>query len=306
MASQLTSIPVVLFTFNRPELTEVILRRVIEANPSRIYFVQDGPRETAESDWELVRQVRNLVQLIPAWIEVIPIFSDRNLGLPARFLTALDDVFSREERAVIIEDDCLVELSFFQFASRCLELYQSNEEVFIVSAHRPVSLPGSSRVVFDEVTRVWGWATWADRWKAFRESPPIDLEDLDVRKKLLSTVRSRTSRLMARNLFNRETLSHSWAVGLTAYSLQAGLLGVSPPKNAVENMGASSGTHPQDWAFIELPRSRPIRDRTKLSIALPRPNSMVWFEDLIRGCRWTLATLRRPRKAVAKIQSLLS
>lgn len=306
MASQSTSIPVVLFTFNRPEVAEVVLRRVIEANPSRIYFVQDGPRKASKSDWELVRQVRNLVQLIPGHIEVITKFSSKNLGLPTRFLTALDDVFSREEKAIIIEDDCLVDLSFFQFASRCLELYQSDKKVFIVSAHRPVSLPGSSTVVFDEVTRIWGWATWADRWKAFRESPPVDLDDSAVREQLLTTVRSRTWRLMARNLFTKETVSHSWAVGLTTYSLQAGLLSVSPPKNAVDNLGALSGTHAQDWAFTELPRSRPIREATNLSIPLPRQNSMVWLEDFIRVCRWTLATLRRPRKAVAKIHSLLS
>lgn len=305
MPSQSLSIPVVLITFNRPEVTEIILRRVIEANPSRIYFVQDGPRETCESDWELVRQVRSLVQLIPGRIEVITVFSDTNLGLPGRFLTALDEIFSKEERAIIIEDDCLVDLGFFQFAFKCLELYQSDDDVFIVSAHRPVSFPGNTKAVFDEVTRIWGWATWADRWKAFRESPPVDLEDAALRKDLLNKVRSRTWRLMARNLFTKEMASHSWAIGLTTYSLQAGLLSVSPPKNAVENLGAFSGTHAQDWATTELPRSRPIRERTKLSIPMPRGNSMVWFEDLIRASRWTLAALRRPGKAVKKIQLIV-
>jgi len=306
MPSQSTSIPVVLFTFNRPEVTEVILKRVIEANPSRIYFVQDGPRETSESDWELVLQVRNHIQLIPAWIEVITLFSDKNLGLPARFLTALDHVFSREGSAIIIEDDCLVELSFFHFASRCLELYRSNKEVFIVSAHRPVSYPGSSDVVFDEITRIWGWATWADRWKAFRQSPPIDLKDSAVRGSLLTKVRSRTWRLMARNLFTQEMGSNSWAVGLTTYALQAGLLSVSPPKNAVQNLGALSGTHAQDWAFIELPWSRHIPERPNLAMALRRPSSMFWFEDFIRSSRWARAALRRPRKAFQKIRSLIS
>lgn len=305
MSFHSTPHPVVLFTFNRPEVTEITLRRVVEANPTKIYFVQDGPRGGNKLDHQLVQQVRKLVHLIPEGIEVITIFSESNLGLRSRFFKALDEVFDREEAAIIIEDDCLVELSFFTFAARCLDFYQEDKKIVIVSSHRPVSFPGNSSVVFDEVTRIWGWATWADRWKAFRACAPANLADHDSRAGLLAKIRSTTWRIMARSLFTAEMSSNSWAVGLSIYALQNGLLSVSPPRNAVTNLGALGGTHSQDWAFVELPKSKPVLDGTKFNLAKIRPNTHVCYEDLVRVGRWSIAAAKRPGKALKKLNSLL-
>jgi hypothetical protein len=37
-------IPILMLVFNRPELTERVLNRVLEINPRKIYVVADGAR----------------------------------------------------------------------------------------------------------------------------------------------------------------------------------------------------------------------------------------------------------------------
>lgn len=297
-------VPVVLFAFNRPELTELTLNRIIEANPRRIYFVQDGPRAGNLLDQSLVIQVRDLLKTIPDHIAVTPILAEENLGLRTRFLSALDEIFELEACAVIIEDDCLVELSFFSFAERCLSFYEGDSSVCTVSAHRPISIPGGSRVVFDEVTRIWGWATWADRWWAFRSSPPVDLQDETVRSHILSRVRSKTWRLMAQQIFTRESASENWDVSLAVYALGADLWSVTPPKNAMRNLGSRNGTHHQEWASLELPKTRPVPAGMKLTSPFRRPEVHVWWEDAVRALRWLIASVRSPVRALEKLRSL--
>lgn len=298
--------PVVLFTFNRPDSTEKVLRRVIQANPDKLYFVQDGPRPGHQLDQSLVTSVRRLLELVPNHIEVTTIFAEENLGLRERFLTGLDHVFSLESSAIVIEDDCLVEATFFSFAQYCLERYRNASEVITVSAHQPTPIPGRSSVSFDEVPRIWGWATWSDRWQSFRDSRALDLSDGRVRSELLSRVRSRTWRLMARRLFTPEVAQGSWAVSLSCYALWNGLLSVTPPHNAVTNLGATNGTHFQDWAFVELPRSRPVSVQTRLTSPARRSQTRVWFEDSVRVLKWALASARRPVRAYRKLRSIVS
>lgn len=304
MAANQLQVPVVLFAFNRPALTELSLRRIIEANPRRIYFVQDGPRPGNLVDQSLVIQVRELLSTIPDNISVIQILAEENLGLRTRFLSALDQIFELENSAVIIEDDCLVELSFFSFAERCLEFYADHSSVGTVSAHRPISIPGGSKVVFDEVTRIWGWATWADRWKAFRSSPPVDIQDETVRRYILSRVRSRTWRFMAQQIFTHQSASENWDVSLALYSLGADLLSVSPAKNAMRNLGSRNGTHPQEWAFLEMPKTRPVSGEIELTPPIQRSMPHVWWEDAVRAMRWLFAAVKSPHLALEKLRSL--
>jgi hypothetical protein len=306
MGTETMSAPVVLFTFNRPHFTRVVLTRILEAMPRKIYFVQDGPRAGNSLDQSSVSEVLALLEIIPNHIEVVQIIAEVNLGLRERFLTALDQVFEVEESAVIIEDDCLVEASFFEFANRCLSFYKDSSAVLSVNAHRPVGIPFSRKATFEEIPRVWGWATWADRWKSFRDADSPDLNDEAVRRDLVTGIQSKTWRLMARQLLNPEVMKTSWAVSVTTFALERGLLSVSPPHNSVENLGGTEGTHFQDWAFVELPRPRPVLPDTRLPFPVAKSLALVWYEDVVRALRWLRASVRRPVRAFLKLRTIRS
>ena len=294
--------PIALFTFNRPFLTGETLDRILSCRPSKIYLVQDGPRPDISSDVDLLRQVRLQFNRIPSEVEVREIFSDQNLGIKRRFYSALDEIFSIEEQLIIVEDDCLLQESFFPFAQKCLETYGKDERVAMVSAHRPTASLHRSRVFFDEFPRIWGWATWAHTWKSFRE--PQKRTDFQLQSHLDTAVRNIkpfTVRMMARDLYTPSNFEANWDIELATHILTNKLLTVTPPRNAVENLGTENGTHRQEWAFVELPKPRKIPSSLNLTSAIERGLMQVFLEDLVRMTRWSLALTLNPRRALLKL-----
>lgn len=300
------STTVVLFNFNRPHQTLRVLEQLTRLNCQRVYLVCDGPREGNLEDKVAVGEVlEHLSQWIPS-AEKYVIASQLNLGLRERFYSALDYVFSRENAAIILEDDCAIDDSFFEFAETSLDFYHSDTTVGIVSAHNPMPCRQSSAVQFDTYPRIWGWATHGDLWRKFRSSPIPDYLDPKFRRSVLQMLGSRTMRLMFGSMMSPQFSSRTWDVDFATFCISEGLLNVYPPTNLCLNLGIhGNGTNSQDWSAVELPEPRPIkgplhwREARKPSIWI---NAIV---DLRRLFRWLEAALRHPALAGQKALRLL-
>ena len=59
------------------------------------------------------------------------------MGCGRRISSGLDWVFEREEQAIIVEDDCVPELSFFQYCQEMLEYYKDDDRILMVSGNNP-------------------------------------------------------------------------------------------------------------------------------------------------------------------------
>ena len=105
MINDKLSTAIVLIIFRRPSQTERVFRVIAEAKPSRLYIIADGPRDPDEA--LLCHQTRQAVEDVDWDCDVKRDFSDKNLGLRERIISGLDWVFANEERAIILEDDCL-------------------------------------------------------------------------------------------------------------------------------------------------------------------------------------------------------
>ena len=297
---------VVFINFNRPDLTAMNLERIVQANPRKIYFVIDGPREGNSSDANLVEQTKHIASRIPNHIPCRIIASPVNLGPKLRIESALDEVFSSEAEAIVVEDDCYVEPDFFWFASKALLVYKHNLAMGIISAHRPVFGHKKHDVYADEFPRIWGWATWADRWIEYRTRGEPDLENKQVRNEALSRIKSRTARFMASQLFNSEISEKNWDIPFQAHLLLNYQIAITPSHNAVSNRGLFGGTNSHDWAFIELPPSKPIPRTIKFKAKTKRGYLDVAIEDLVRLSKWVFYSLTRPGPAAKKLASLIS
>lgn len=158
--------PVALLVFNRPELTAQVFAAVREARPSRLLVVADGPRFGRRDDLEKCTAVRRIVEQVDWPCEVLKNYSDTNLGCRIRVSSGLDWVFNQVEEAIILEDDCLPDPSFFRFCQELLERYRNSTKVGMLSGNnfqqgRHVS---DDSYYFSRFFHVWGWATWRDRW----------------------------------------------------------------------------------------------------------------------------------------------
>src|ERR1700735_5608959 len=116
--------PVAFFVFKRPGTTRRVFDAISRARPAKLLIVADGARTGKEGEVEACRQVRDIVSRINWPCEVIQNFSETNLGCQERMISGIDWVFSQVEDAIILEDDCLPNPSFFHFCQELLERYK--------------------------------------------------------------------------------------------------------------------------------------------------------------------------------------
>jgi hypothetical protein len=159
--------PVALFIFNRPEQTAKVFERIARAKPSTLLVIADGPRNEAErARCESARAVLHKMD----WpCELKTNFSDHNLGCRKRMSGGIDWVFEQVESAILLEDDCVPDQSFFRFCEELLQRYADEPHVLSISGDNFQF--GRSRTsdsyYFSRLTHVWGWATWRRAWRKY-------------------------------------------------------------------------------------------------------------------------------------------
>lgn len=177
MSEPALATPLVLIAFNRPEVTRRTVEVIRRARPTRVFLLADGPRSTHPSDDTLCAEVRDILTAEPWPGEVHTRFAERNLGLEANVELGLDWVFSQVDRAIVLEDDCVPEPTFFDFCTELLDRYADDRRVWQIAGDSksvPRRMFGGRSYGFTSWASVWGWATWADRWQAHRALFPRD------------------------------------------------------------------------------------------------------------------------------------
>jgi hypothetical protein len=169
--------PVVLIVFNRPRVTQRNLDVLRQVQAEELFVVADGPRPGRADDEQLCGEVREQVAAIDWPAKVRTKFAPRNLGLEASVELGLDWVFAQVDRAIVLEDDCIPDPTFFPFCAELLERYADEPRVWQIGgdAHGvPREMFAGASYGFSTWASVWGWATWADRWHAHRALFPRD------------------------------------------------------------------------------------------------------------------------------------
>ena len=69
--------------------------------------------------------------------------------------------------------------SFFKFCEFCLNRYDNDQSVYHISGCNffPSSSEASSSYHLTSIVNIWGWATWANRWKYFEKNPEHLIND---------------------------------------------------------------------------------------------------------------------------------
>ena len=163
--------PVLIMAFNRPDHLSVLLDRLRQVRPTRVYAALDGPRPGTD-DEDRVRRCRELIAGIDWPCEVRTLFQETNLGCGRGVSTAITWFFEHEERGIILEDDVIPDPSFFDFAMELLDRYQDDHRVFSITGCNLVPPDAMSNPEqayrFATMPNVWGWATWRRSWAGYR------------------------------------------------------------------------------------------------------------------------------------------
>jgi hypothetical protein len=243
--------PIAFFIFRRPEPTSRVFEQIRRQKPAQLIVIADGPREGNASELELTTAARAVVETIDWPCEVTRIYSETNLGLRERILTGLDEVFERVDQAIILEDDCLPNSSFFDFCSQMLRKYIETESVALVAGSNLAPYGnGKADYFFSHTTFIWGWATWANRWKAFRDSPQVEHWTESEIDDVIATIPTRFQKREFVGLMKVAHALNTWDVSLAVWIRQRRFLTVIPRLNLVENIGfGQDATHTKFESF---------------------------------------------------------
>jgi hypothetical protein len=240
--------PIALFVFNRPETSRRVFAAIAAARPARLLLIADGPRPDRAGEAERCAQVRNIVTAVDWPCEVETNFAEQNMGCRRRMISGLDWVFSRVEEAIILEDDCLPDPSFFPFCAEMLDRYRDKPQVAYVAGFNPLQDEFSlaSSYYYSQVACTWGWASWRRAWREFDEH-------------ISSWPEVKAAGILSL-LFPRRSIVKYWTrvfdamyggTGPSAWDYQwsygcwvRNWLGIIPGRNLIQNIGFGSGaTH---------------------------------------------------------------
>jgi hypothetical protein len=117
-------------------------------------------------------EARSVIRQVNWDCEVVTNIADRNLGCRQRVVSGLNWVFSLVKEAIILEDDCVPNPSFFAYCETLLKFYRDDERVMEISGCNFLKRRGSAAqysYYFSRYYHTWGWATWRRAWKYYDE-----------------------------------------------------------------------------------------------------------------------------------------
>ena len=127
-------VPVLLITWRRPETTRQVLCALRQVSPSVVYVASDGPRNQIEAT--NVNATRELIDHEIDWpCKVSRLFSETNQGCEKGVSEAINWFFSSVEEGIILEDDCVPHIDFFDFCRNLLKRYKDDQRIWCISGN---------------------------------------------------------------------------------------------------------------------------------------------------------------------------
>jgi hypothetical protein len=256
--------PVLFIVFNRPETTRQVFEAIRKVQPKQLFVAADGPRPDKPGEKEKCEEVRKIATAVDWDCEVKTLFWDENLGCGKGPATAITWFFENVEQGIILEDDCLPDLTFFSFCEILLDYYKDNEKIMHISGSNIQQ--GIKRnkfsYYFSAIPHMWGWATWRRAWKKYSYIPYFKFEEKIYKEEYW------------RNIFKKiqsgelnTVWDYQWV--FTLFRNQG--LSIVPDKNLIINIGfgnsATHSTNPPYWyKNVELQKMENISHPTIVSI----------------------------------------
>jgi hypothetical protein len=275
--NQLNS-PVVFIVFNRPEPTRRVFAAIAAARPSRLLIIADAPRADREGERQRCEEVMKIVSNVDWPCKVDTNVATENMGCRRRVKSGLDWAFSLVEEAIILEDDCLPDPSFFPYCSDLLERYRNYGQIGLISGFNPLqdSFPFPYSYYFSKLVLIWGWATWRRTWQMYDDAmtswPRVKEDGL-----LRSMWRQPKPYQQWTGIFDKMYSGEgpdAWSYNLIYSSWTRNWLNVVPSRNLIQNIGfGPDATH-----TTKADRGFKVREQSLGSPIIHPPAIIDWPE----------------------------
>lgn len=252
------TIPIILFTYSRPDTLTQTLQCLKQNNVPLIYAFSDGPKTPDVAP--LVAKVRGILHSID-WCEIIICERETNLGLGKSILTGVTEVLQKHDYAIIFEDDLICVPGTYDYLCSALEHYKNDKKVMSVTGwtHPLVTPPDViDQPYFDGRAECWVWGTWARAWQGMLDYDALSLiqkceeKGIDAYKYGFDLV----------DMAHIELKRNIWAVRFLYWHMYNQGLCLRPPWSMVEHIGfnedATNNKSQESWLINPPLRSVPI------------------------------------------------
>lgn len=255
-------IPVLIIAFNRPKITENLIKELKKIKPKEIFFAVDGPRKNNKEDKIKVKETQEVIKNIDWPCKVKKLIRTENKGCKYGPAEAIDWLFKNVDKGIILEDDCLPNKSFFKFCEQLLEKYKDDERIMHISGtnYNRNWKSNLDSYYFSKYPFIWGWATWRRAWNKY----DIEMKNYEIFKKETYLKQIFPNKLEAMTIkkgfktvykTNFTAWDHQWLY--TVISNNG--LSIVPNENLITNIGmGADATHTN--TKLEEKRSLPTKE----------------------------------------------
>lgn len=241
-------IPVCLFMFQRKNTILRIIERISQVKPKKIYLMCDQGRNDEEK--QRVKECRKAAENAIDWeCELIKDYAAENRGVFENIGMGAMRVFETEEVAIFLEDDNLPEVTFFQYCKEMLERYKDNDRIVWVCGTNYLAdycNDTNDSYMFTQHLLPCGWASWKRKYEKYYDAyfsnfntnvinrMKLGYRNNSLFKQQIEVIQREYNRMKNGDCFK------SWDYQM-CFSIRANdLLGISPAKNQIKNIGVDA------------------------------------------------------------------
>jgi hypothetical protein len=184
----LSSNPLLIVGYNRADLIIELVEQVHEFDRP-IFIWLDGAKSESDSlaietQMLLTRRLEELESK-----NIILKINSFNYGCGKSLPSAVDWVFEKYDRVIVLEDDIRVSSEFFSYMDWALHHFELSKNIYHINGWSPLGGASDKTVRIYQSRQVfgWGWATWRDRWA--RNDLKLQSYKIDSRIRSLPTLR---------------------------------------------------------------------------------------------------------------------
>lgn len=261
-----SDIGVLLVFFNRPWALEQVFACVRKAKPSRLFLAQDGVRENCETDMPAILECREIVDNIDWECEVYKNYSESNMKCDPREFSAISWAFEYVDKLIILEDDCVPSVGFFEFMEELLLRYEDDQRIQSICGWERLGINPYSNdsYVFSMMSSGCGWSTWRRVWKEVEtyadygflddEAAVHDIEII-IKRIMPKCYRDFIRQGLEKRKLNEKTRGvYSWEYSFAASMVLQGRMCITSTRNLIHYVGIGAGaTHAEEITLKTMP-----------------------------------------------------
>ena len=292
-------IPVLFMPFSRPHYARQVFDVIKKVKPKNLYFYCDKARDGNEVELLNNNIIREYINEVDWECKLQTWFREKNIGAYSSILNAIDWFFESEELGIILEEDCLPSIAFFDFCRQLLPMYKDDLRIWLISGNNFIEgyNPNGYDYIFSSLANQWGWATWKSRWKCINRQG-FDINEI-IKYKLNHQIYggSRIGKFADLMYLNKKDADGYWKPVSWDYifllSMQCnGGLAIIPARNLVSNIGV---TGLNSKKLNKLRHNRSIPSDNKYIIKKHPP-------FFVSDIKYTTEHLRSIKKSLFRLQ----